>query len=104
MKSTLHSLIFLTPYISVTVNAGTYENQLEAFQSMSISDIQYTSEYKKAVEACRQSDAGTPESCRDRLVKFIKKVGRTPATDIELRSVYGCWEYDPYVCPGFDRY
>ena len=99
MKYTINLLILLIAYISIPVSAGTYEDQLETFRSMSISEIKHTSEYKNAVEICRQSDAGTPESCRERLVKFINNVGRTPATDSEVGAAYGCWEYDPYVCP-----
>ena len=103
MKYAINSLVFLIANISATVNAESFEDQIETFRSMSISEIKHTSEYKKAAKICRQSDAGSPESCRERLVKFIKHDGYTPATDRELRSVYGCWEFDPYVCPDFDN-
>ena len=103
MKLYINIFIFLIAYVSTPCNAGSYEDQLETFQAMSISEIQHTDMYMRAATICHQSDAGTVESCHERLGKFIKDTGRDPITDSEVHYVYGCWSYDRYVCPDYEE-
>ena len=76
------------------------EESPSVLSSMTKSEIYNSNIFKNNAQYCKYTNHGSPESCHDRLVDFLRQVGRGPATDSELYDVYGCEEGQrDYVCP-----